>query len=129
MQMIIRSIADFIQRVFKNEKLAELVTYHAEHISDNGDILDFQDGETYKHLMQDDRFKNDPRNLMMALIADGVQPWTEDNKYSIWPIAATFYNWPPWLRYVSSQHNALLATNFLLKDIYDLVCCHHICMQ
>jgi hypothetical protein len=99
LQIVIRSLADFIERVFKHPELAKSVHCHADHVSGSGDVFDFQDGKAYADAMKDERFKSDARHLLMGLITDGVQPHKDDSKYSMWPLAATFYNWPPWLRY------------------------------
>eukprot|EP00775_Hariotina_reticulata_P000311 gene312-523_t len=99
LQLVLRSLADFIERVYKHPELAKWAHYHADNVSRSNDVCDFQDGKAYQQAMQDERFRNDARNLLMALITDGVQPHKDDSKYSMWPLAATFYNWPPWLRY------------------------------
>ena len=94
-----RSLPEFVQRVFSNPKLAAAVSYHASHQDPAGNLCDFQDGTVFKRAMEDAHFSSNPHNLLMGLITDGVQPFLDDAKYSMWPLAATFYNWPPWLRY------------------------------
>jgi hypothetical protein len=102
-QLVMRSISEFIQRIYDNPELAKAVTYHATHRDNAHNLCDFQDGAVYKEVLDTDpRFAgpSGAHNLMMGLITDGVQPAKDDAKYSMWPLAATFDNFPPWLRYM-----------------------------
>lgn len=81
--------------------LAQWATYHASHRSVAGDLCDFQDGSVYEEdIMNDPHFAADPRNLFGALSTDGLQPFVDDKKYSMWPVVFTFYNFPPHVRYL-----------------------------
>jgi hypothetical protein len=42
----------------------------------------------------------DPRNVAVGIGIDGVQPFKDDNRYSIWPLVLTVYNLPPSIRYL-----------------------------
>lgn len=96
-----RSLVGFIHRIFGHVVLAKHVHHHAQQPASEGDdICDFRDGSTYADVQQDPRFAADPRNLMVGVITDGVQPFKEDKQYSMWPIMVTLYNFPPWKRYL-----------------------------
>lgn len=99
-QIVVRSLTDLISRMFKNKALAQWSDYHAAAVSTDGSYCDFQDGAAYQNAMKDERFRNEPCNQLAGLIADGVQPHADDSKYSMWPIAITFFNFPPWMRYL-----------------------------
>ena len=90
---------DLIKKYYANPNIAKWATYHSQHRSGEGFLADIQDGVAYQHLMQtDNRFREEPRNLMFSMVTDGVQPWKE-NTYSIWPIVITPLNFPPSQRY------------------------------
>lgn len=101
MQLVYRPIAALIRRIFQHPVLAGLATYHAEHPrSAANDVCDFQDGAVYaEDILGDPAFAADPRNLTAALVTDGMQPYQDDRKYSMWPVVITFYNFPPHVRY------------------------------
>ncbi|KAA0041709.1 transposase [Cucumis melo var. makuwa] len=43
-------------------------------------------------------FSSEPRNLRLALSADGINPYSDmSSKYSCWPVMTVIYNLPPWL--------------------------------
>ncbi|KAA0053557.1 hypothetical protein E6C27_scaffold190G001230 [Cucumis melo var. makuwa] len=44
-------------------------------------------------------FSSEPRNLRLALSADGINPYSDmSSKYSCWPVVMVIYNLSPWLR-------------------------------
>jgi hypothetical protein len=45
------------------------------------------------------RMNIDARNAGVGIALDGVQPFKDDSRYSIWPLVLTVYNLPPWIRY------------------------------
>jgi hypothetical protein len=45
------------------------------------------------------RFSSEPRNLVVGLATDGFLPFSDDKKYSVWPLVFTPYNLPPSSRY------------------------------
>jgi hypothetical protein len=61
------------------------------------EIVDFYDGSIYPTVQQhNDR---NYRDLFFALSFDGYQPFVDDQKYSMWPLVLTPYNFHPKLRY------------------------------
>lgn len=42
---------------------------------------------------------SDARNAALGIALDGVQPFKDDCRYSVWPLVLTVYNLPPWVRY------------------------------
>lgn len=99
-KFVYRSFSETMKRWFANKRLAELATYHAGKRSEHGDVCDFQDGVAYQRAMEDPAFSNDSRHILVGLASDGVQPFEEDKKFSIWPLLATSYNFPPSIRYL-----------------------------
>jgi len=102
LQLVYRPLAALIRRIFQHPVLARWATYHAEQPrSAAHDLCDFQDGSVYAHdIMGDPHFAAEPRNLAAALVTDGMQPYKDDRKYSMWPLVVTFYNFPPHIRYM-----------------------------
>ena len=99
-KFVYRCFSETIRRIFSNKTLAKLAVYHKYNRASYGDICDFQDGEAYAKAMEDPEFQKDPRHLLVGLATDGVQPFGDDKKYSIWPILATSFNFPPRVRYL-----------------------------
>lgn len=72
--------------------------------------VDVYDGKAYKRIYAKDasgnpcpppgfeEFAKDPRNLLLSFVTDGFLPFGDDHKYSVWPLALTIFNLPPWLR-------------------------------
>ena len=63
------------------------------------EITDIYDGFAYQDAMADRVFGGDGRNVMLGVATDGVQPFRDDDQYSVWPLVVTPYNLPPHLRY------------------------------
>lgn len=83
----------------------------------DGIIKDFFDGQAYKQLLQEwQQLKEDPRNMMLALITDGVQPFKDDKGYSIWPIAIMPLNVPPTLRASLTSIMCIVPGTRMLED-------------
>lgn len=100
-QLHYRSLVAWLRRLFAHPVLAQQATYHASHRSVLGDVCDFQDGSVYTDdILGDPAFAADPRNIFGALVTDGLQPFSDDAKYSMWPIVFTPYNFPPHVRYL-----------------------------
>ena len=63
------------------------------------------DGSSFKDI--EDRwpiFKQEPHNLKLSLVADGVNPFGEMRFfYSVWPIFVINNNIPPWIS-VNREH-------------------------
>jgi hypothetical protein len=101
---VYRPVRQIIQEIFSCPSLAKEMTYHNSTRVDDlkwneQEIVDVYDGKAYKDIMKDPTFNTDPRNVIIGITTDGVQPYTDDDQYSIWPIVLTFYNLPPYLRY------------------------------
>ena len=83
--------------------MAEAATYHSTPAARmgqaEGDVVDFYDGTVYADVRQrDQRFAEDPRHIMLALAFDGFLPFSDDDKYSMWPLVITPYNFSPSIR-------------------------------
>ena len=63
------------------------------------------DGSTFKEIEGKwPHFKEEPRNLKLSLVVDGVKPYGEMRSvYSVWPIFVTNNNIPPWM-YIKRKH-------------------------
>jgi len=102
--VVCRPIGAYIQRLYACSTLARQATHHVTEARSLGSIkedsVDFYDGTIYKALNQQDA-SNDVHdtNLFFALSFDGYQPFVDDNKYSMWPLVVTPYNFPPNTRY------------------------------
>jgi hypothetical protein len=52
-------------------------------------------------------FKEEPRNVRLLLVADGVNPFGElCSTYSVWPIFVINNNLPPWMS-IKREHTML----------------------
>ena len=83
LQFVYRSLVDFIKRFYAHPVLAAHATYHATASSGPDVVSDFQDGAVYADAMKDMCFCHDPRNLLLGLITDGIQPFEDAAAYSI----------------------------------------------
>ena len=71
--------------------------YHAHNIIQD-DIMQFPtDGLAFKEIEEKwPHFKEEPHNLKLSLVADGVNPFGEmRSTYSVWPIFIINNNIPP----------------------------------
>jgi hypothetical protein len=57
------------------------------------------DGSAFKKIEEIwPHFKDEPRNLRLSLVVDGVNPFGElISTYSVWPIFVINNNIPPWM--------------------------------
>ena len=88
------------RRMFKSATTAELMTWHANQRQQDGKMRHHADSPSWRNI--DYRwpgFGNEPRNLRLALAADGINPHSNGlvNRYSCWPVVLVIYNLPPWL--------------------------------
>ena len=85
--------------MFKNKKMAKDLTWHADKIVSNGKLHHPADSPSWRavdHMWSD--FGSEPRNLRVAISADGVNPHRVMNcTYSCWPVLRITYNLSPWL--------------------------------
>ena len=93
---------NWLARLFGIEALARYASYHADEQArrkgfPDGWSSDVYDGAAYKALMVTP-FGADPRNIFATLVTDGIQPFSDDAKYSVWPLVLTPLNFPPELR-------------------------------
>jgi hypothetical protein len=77
----------------------------------DGKIQHLTNGRQWKHfdLAHQENFSNDPRNIMLGLSMNGMNPFREmRNLHSIWPVIMCIFNLPPWLCH--KQKYLLLTT-------------------
>jgi hypothetical protein len=60
------------------------------HQRADGIVADLHDSPGWREaVLQNGDFANEPRNLVLSVYADGVNPWSKDTQYSMWPIVLT----------------------------------------
>lgn len=87
------------KRMFKSSRAAESLTWHANNKMSDGHMRHPSDSPSWK-LVYDkwSEFGKDPRNLRLALSADGINPHASlSSRYSCWPVIMIIYNLSPWL--------------------------------
>ncbi|XP_074342216.1 uncharacterized protein LOC141679681 [Apium graveolens] len=88
------------KRMFKSPSTAELMCWHAQRRTQDGKMRHPADSPSWKNIdYRWPSFGSEPRNLRLALSADGVNPHNNglSNRYSCWPVILVTYNLPPWL--------------------------------
>ncbi|XP_074356190.1 uncharacterized protein LOC141695880 [Apium graveolens] len=88
------------KRMFKSPSTAELMCWHAQQRTQDGKMRHTTDSPSWKNIdYRWPSFGCEPRNLRLALSADGVNPHNNglSNRYSCWPVILVTYNLPPWL--------------------------------
>ncbi|XP_074352544.1 uncharacterized protein LOC141691678 [Apium graveolens] len=88
------------KRMFKSPSTAELMCWHAQQRTQDGKMRHPADSPSWKNIdYRWPSFGSEPRNLRLALLADGVNPHNNglSNRYSCWPVILVTYNLPPWL--------------------------------
>ncbi|KAA0058474.1 uncharacterized protein E5676_scaffold606G001730 [Cucumis melo var. makuwa] len=88
------------KRIFRSIECAENLTWHASERIEDGKLRHPADSPAWKLVdFKWPDFGSEPRNLRLALSADGVNPHGDtSSKYSCWPIVTVIYNLPPCLR-------------------------------
>ncbi|XP_073152849.1 uncharacterized protein [Henckelia pumila] len=85
------------KRMFKSLETSKNLTWHAETTRVAGQLRHPSDSPSWRlvdHMWPD--FKSEPRNLRLALAADGINPHSNlSSRYSCWPVMLTTYNLPP----------------------------------
>ena len=73
--------------------------YHAQNKSEDGIIQISVDGYAFRHMEKKwPHFKEEPCNVKLSLVADGVNPFVEMRSiYTLWPIFVINNNIPTWL--------------------------------
>ena len=87
------------QRMFKNKEMSKDLTWHADKRVYDGKLRHPADSPSWRAVDQRwSDFGSEPRNLRLAISADGVNPHRLMNcNYSCWPVLMITYNLPPWL--------------------------------
>ncbi|XP_074377228.1 uncharacterized protein LOC141718744 [Apium graveolens] len=86
--------------MFKSSSTAELLTWHSNQRIHDGQMCHPADSPSWRNIdYRWPAFGSEPRNLRLALSADGINPHNNglSNRYSCWPIVLVTYNLPPWL--------------------------------
>ncbi|XP_073121393.1 uncharacterized protein [Henckelia pumila] len=85
------------KRMFKSLETSKNLTWHAETTRVAGQLRHPSDSPSWRlvdHMWPD--FESEPRNLRLALAADGINPHSNlSSRYSCWPVMLTTYNLPP----------------------------------
>ena len=85
--------------MFANRHNEKNLTWHTEGRKSDGMLRHSVDSPQWKII---DRlypyFGDEPRNLMLALASDGMNPFGNlSTNHNSWPILLMIYNLPPWL--------------------------------
>lgn len=87
------------QRMFQSVQTSKDLTWHAYQKEIDGYLHHPADSPSWKlvdHKWPD--FAADPRNLRLAISADGINPHSSlSSRYSCWPVIIIIYNLPSWL--------------------------------
>ncbi|XP_042465745.1 uncharacterized protein LOC122048217 [Zingiber officinale] len=85
------------KRMFKSLETSRNLTWHADSTRVVGQLRHPVDSPSWKlvdHMWPE--FESEPRNLRLALAADGINPHSNlSSRYSCWPIMLVNYNLPP----------------------------------
>ncbi|XP_074347560.1 uncharacterized protein LOC141686420 [Apium graveolens] len=88
------------KRMFNSSDTAEQLIWHSKQQSNDGQMRHPADSPSWRNIdYRWPSFASDPRNLRLALGADGINPFNNglSNRYSCWPVVLVAYNLPPWL--------------------------------
>ena len=88
-----------LQRLFRCREVAKLLKYHSANQSEDGMVRSVLHSEQCASVAEiDPRFPQKDTNLYLGLVADGVNPFGNQNlRHSTWPLLTVMYNLPPWL--------------------------------
>ena len=88
-----------LQRLFRCNNIAQFMDYHARNISQYDVIQMPPDGYDFRDMEEKwPHFKEEPLNLRISLVADGVNPFSQMKSiYTVCPIFVINNNIPPWL--------------------------------
>jgi hypothetical protein len=92
--------------------------YHARNKSGDGVLRMPANGSSFREIEEKwAYFKDEPRNVRISLVADGVNPFREIRSiYSVWPIFLINNNIPPWIS-IKREH-------IMLTMIVPGICLH-----
>ncbi|CAH9060240.1 unnamed protein product, partial [Cuscuta europaea] len=87
-----------LQRLFMSIKTREKMVWHKENRIDDDYMRHPADSAAWKDFDNEfPRFASDPRNVRLALAADGFNPFGNlSTTYSMWAVILTPLNLPPW---------------------------------
>ncbi|KAL0551889.1 hypothetical protein IC582_010979 [Cucumis melo] len=87
------------QRMFRSVECDKNLTWHATEREIDDKLRHPADSPAWKLVdTMWPNFSSEPRNLRLALSADGINPYSDmSSKYSCWPVVMVIYNLPPWL--------------------------------
>ncbi|KAM3269420.1 hypothetical protein P3S67_030302 [Capsicum chacoense] len=85
-----------LKRFYTSHTTAADMTWHHEHIKEDGVMRHPSDSEAWKNFNESHSFfADEPRNVRLGLCTDGFQPFIQSGrKYSSWPVIVTPYNLP-----------------------------------
>ncbi|XP_073137252.1 uncharacterized protein [Henckelia pumila] len=85
------------KRMYKSLETSKNLTWHKETTRVAGQLRHPSDSPCWRlvdHMWPD--FESEPRNLRLALAADGINPHSNlSSRYSCWPVMLATYNLPP----------------------------------
>ncbi|KAL0289029.1 UNVERIFIED_CONTAM: hypothetical protein Scaly_2713800 [Sesamum calycinum] len=90
------AILSLLKRLYASPAMAEHMTWHACHQTEEGSMCHPYDAEAWRHFDQSyPDFAMESRNVRLALCTDGFAPHGQyERTYSCWPIIFTPYNLP-----------------------------------
>ncbi|KAL6561779.1 hypothetical protein OROMI_017380 [Orobanche minor] len=87
-----------LQRLFMSSKTSKKMVWHKQKRIDDDYMRHPADSTAWKDFdIEFPQFSNDPRNVRLALAADGFNPFGNlSTTYSMWPVILAPLNLPPW---------------------------------
>ena len=88
-----------LRNLFNTEHIAKNMTWHDTERQKAGKMRHPADSKQWKDVDQKwPEFASESRNLLLALSADGFNPFHGNRTdHSTWPVLLSIYNLPPWL--------------------------------
>ena len=96
------------QWLFRCQSIAQFVDYHAKNKSEDDVLRIPTDGYEFRYIKEKwPIFKEEPRNVELPFVADGVNPFGDlRSTHSVWPIFVINNNLPPWMS-IKREHKML----------------------
>ncbi|KAL6551327.1 hypothetical protein OROMI_021815 [Orobanche minor] len=87
-----------LQRLFMSSKTSKKMVWHKQKCMDDDYMRHPADSTAWKDFDSEfTQFYNDPRNIRLALAADGFNPFGNlSTTHSMWPVILARLNLPPW---------------------------------
>jgi hypothetical protein len=95
-----------LKRMFSSAKISKEEQWHKLKRKEvENELSHLADGEAWKDFdRKHNWFEEDPRNIRLGLATDGFNPFGKmSSSYSMWPVFAIPYNFPPWVCMESSN--------------------------